>query len=159
MQSILAAHAESANRKVICLSYKDERSAIGKSSEDMALGRTQKMVGCNSAELDKCSPGDIVIITAQAPRGGRMFHVGILKKKSDECLTWMDHGGEIWKHNWEYDPVTATMDVKECVTALKEAGVPASDASNLFNMRFCHGSKYIPHVARAFREGIFTVST
>ena len=143
---------------MICLSYKDERSANGKSYEDMSLGRTQKMVGCDSAGLDKCSPGDIVIITAQAP-GGRMFHVGILKKKSDDCLTWMDHGGEIWKRNWEYDPCTADMDVKECVTALKEAGVPASDASNLFNMRFCHGTKYIPHVARAFREGIFSVST
>jgi hypothetical protein len=158
MQSILSAHAESANRKVICLSYKDERSANGKSYEDMTLGRTHKMVGCNSAELDKCSPGDIVIVTAQKP-GGRIFHIGILKKKVDVYMLWAGHGGEVWNHNWEYDPVTPNMDVKECVTALKEAGVPPSDASNLFNMRFCHGSKYIPHVAQAFREGIFPIST
>ena len=158
MQSLLAAHAETVNRKVICLSYKNERSANGKSYEDMALGRTHKMVGCNSAELDKCSPGDIVIINAETPRG-RSFHVGILKKKVDVYMLWAGHGGEVWSYNWDYDPVTLDMDVKTCVTALKDAGVPASDAMNLFNMRFCHGTKYMPHVARAFRDGIFPVST
>ncbi len=158
MQSILATHAETANRKVVCLSYKDERSANGKSYEDMALGRTHKMVGCNSAELDKCNPGDLVIVTAQKP-GGRTFHVGILKKKVDMCMLWALHGGEAWKYTWEYDPCTPDMDVAECIRSLKEADVPAADAKGIFNMRFCHGTKYIPHIVHAFRDGIFTVST
>ena len=42
--------------------------------------------------------------------------------------------------------------------ALLQAGVPKSATTGMFNMRFCHGSKYIPHIARAFREGIFSLS-
>jgi len=156
MQALLATHAETADRRVICLSYTDERSANGNSYADMSLGRTHKMVGCNSDILDRCSAGDLVIVTAQRPTG-RVFHIGILKKKVDVYMLWAEHGGEVWKYNWDYDPVTPDMDVHQTRLALIESGVARTQAYNLFNMRFC-SAKCIPALARAFREGIVKVS-
>jgi hypothetical protein len=158
MQHALAALAETADRNVVCLNYTDKHSVGGDSSKDMTLGRTQKMVaygkpGDNVDRLAKCKPGDFVVITAYKERT-RVFHIGILKKKVYDCTTWLDHGGKTWEHAWEYDPCTPDMDVAECVAAFQATGLSKRDATSIFSMIWCRAA-YLPHIARAFRDGIF----
>jgi hypothetical protein len=155
MQSLLAKNAETEDRKVRLLCYKDTRSALGKSAVDMALGRTHKVVGCRGTQLNECTEDDFVLVVADTPTG-RKFHVGLLKKRTTECRIWSDHGGEVWTHNWEYDPCTPDMDVKEKQSALREAGFAPDDVQKMFQR--C-GDYALPILARAFREGIFPVST
>ena len=160
MQSILAKHAEGTGVRVHCINYTDTNSVDGKSYEDMVLGRTQKMVGCNNLNLRKAAPGDIVIVTAKKS-GVRVAHIGILKGKSDTCLLWAAHGsgGRMWEFNWEYDPCTADLSVTRVVKTFAEWGLPRQDAFKLFNGWFCsnHSELLLPYIARAFRDGVFPV--
>jgi hypothetical protein len=158
MQYALAALAETADRNVVCLNYTDAHSVDSNSFMDMNLGRKNKRVACDSDRLGKCKPGDFIIITAYKDRT-RVFHVGILKKKVEDCMTWAGwgEGGKIWKHVWEYDPCTPDMDVAECVAVFQTTGLSKRDATSIFSMIWCR-AVYLPHIARAFRDGTFLVA-
>lgn len=153
MASLIAQHIETGGHKVMCISYKNSRSAVGDSVADMSIGRTQKRVGCSSVTLKNASPNDIVIINAET-KAGRLFHIGVLTKRSDDFTTWLDHGGEIWKYNWEYDPITQDMPVRQCIDMLVEMGLTKTAANNLFNARLCKQTGlYQSYLAKLIREG------
>lgn len=147
--------------KILCITYTDERSAQGSSLEDMRLGIQNNVIGTNMSHFGSANKGDIAIVTATDERGKRVFMIGILGDALPSCDVWAAAGGELWKHNRVFTPIT---DIIQMETIKKEwqemCTVYAVNPHNIFNTRLCgYGSKYREALARAFVTKLFPLTT
>ena len=122
------------------LTYTDAHSCNGSAYRDLELGYTHKMVGCNSVRL---KPGNALpgaLVKTQAKKDGQWyFTIGILGAHAAECTLWKDHGGEVWKYNHYYEPLTGIV----CLTPEMKKFIDESaekyglSTKTFFNSRFC----------------------
>jgi hypothetical protein len=122
------------------LTYTDAHSCDGSAYRDLELGMKHTMVGCNSVRL---RPGNALpgaIVKTQAKKDGIWyFTIGVLGAHAQACTLWKDHGGEVWKYNHYYEPLTGIVEVTpEMKKYIKESaerhGLPTT---TFFNSRFC----------------------
>lgn len=122
------------------LTYTDEHSCGGSAYSDLELGLKHTMVGCNSIRL---RPGNALpgtIVKTQAKKNGIWyFTIGILGAHVQECTLWKDHGGEVWKYNHYYEPLTSIMTLNPEMKKFIEdsAGRHGLSKTTFFNSRFC----------------------
>jgi hypothetical protein len=153
MEHILANAIESEETKIFCVSYTDERSAGGSSMEDMTLGLEHRVVGSNMPHLANAKKGDFVVVTAYNASKKRICVFGVLGDDYPSCTLWEKEGGEVWKYNFHFTPITGILNIETLYPTWKII----CDRSNLnyrliFNTRLCgYGQKYKNALASAIR--------
>lgn len=136
-------------RSFVCVTYTDDRSAGRCSIRDLQISAEQKTVGCSSVNLGRAKPGDIVLICA-AGSPDRLFMFGELTEKIESCRAWADEGGEMWKYNFRFTPLTNILSYdsslrKRVSDACKKHGVH----NQVFNSRYAQ-RKHLAVVQEVF---------
>lgn len=159
MEYILSSHVQASGTKIFCVSYTDARSAKGSSLNDMRLGITHHVVGSNCPHLACAKAGDIAVVTAYE-ENKRVVVLGMLGAALPDCTVWQDAGGERWRFNFEFKPLTGEImleDIKSAWTTI--CNEQSVNPHNMFNTRLCgHGEKYKSVLARAIEEGLILLA-
>ena len=136
--------------KIVCVTYTDDFSAGGNAYNDLKIGLQAKTVACNSGHLSNTKAGDIVMI-----RSSNHITFGIIQEQVGTSDAWSSHGGESWKYNFRYLPIT---DILEMSPAFKQMVLYHCTTNGvkhgcMFNSRLCgYGEKYKPVLKDLFSD-------
>jgi hypothetical protein len=160
MEYVLSNAIESEATKIVCVSYTDERSAGGSSMEDMTIGYEHRAVGSNMSHLASAAKGDFVVVTAYNASKQRVFMVGVLGDAYPTCNLWQKEGGEVWKYNFHFTPITQILVLEKVYPVWKTiCDQYRLNHHLIFNTRLCgHGQKYKKALAEAIASGCIPVN-
>lgn len=135
------------NMKAICITYTDERSIHNDAMHDLRLGAEHGILACSATRLNKAQAGDLVILKANYS-----FLIGrLITPAPEKRNTWLDQGGEPWRHCWTYTPLTHILSIdtnieKEVKELCFIFGIPKSKSgesdTNIFSARSCPNNAF-----------------
>lgn len=122
------------------VSYTNDHSVNSCAYKDLELGHIHGKVGCNSSVFGckKTKSGDIVMIMARN-KNKTYFTIGVLGERLESCSLWSDNGGENWKYNFSYSPLTPIVELtKDLHSKIIATGEKYNcNGKNFLNSRFC----------------------
>jgi len=136
--------------KIVCVTYTDGFSAGGNAYNDLKIGLQAKTVACNSGHLANTTAGDIVMI-----RSSNHITFGIIQEPVGTSDAWSSQGGESWKHNFSYLPITAILEINAGFKQMVRDHCDANGVKHgcMFNSRLCgYGEKYKPVLKDLFSD-------
>jgi hypothetical protein len=136
--------------KIVCVTYTDGFSAGGNAYNDLKIGLQAKTVACNSGHLSNTKAGDIVMI-----RSSKHITFGIIQEPVGTSDAWSSQGGEAWKYNFHYLPITAILEMDAGFKQMVRDHCEANGVKHgcMFNSRLCgYGEKYKPVLKDLFSD-------
>jgi hypothetical protein len=136
--------------KIVCVTYTDEFSAGGDAYNDLKIGHQAKIVACNSGHLSNTKAGDIVMI-----RSSKHITFGIIQEPIGTSDAWSSQGGESWKYNFRYLPITAILEMDTGFKQMVRDHCESNGVKHgcMFNSRLCgYGEKYKPVLKDLFSD-------
>jgi hypothetical protein len=136
--------------KIVCVTYTDDFSAGGNAYNDLKIGLQAKTVACNSGHLANTTAGDIVMV-----RSSKHITFGIIQEPIGTSDAWSSQGGEAWKYNFHYLPITAILEMDARFKQMVRDHCEANGVKHtcMFNSRLCgYGEKYKPVLKDLFSD-------